>query len=460
MPRTTIEKKLGAHAFSMWTALLWRRGPDGRSFALMQTLANAASLSLGSAKRSLEKLRQVGLVIPLGWKNHGKVRAQARLVKGDYRAGKLTLPAAVEKKVMQLGRGGFRTKGSSTPRTNVPIGQRAARYEIESKACRSRSHTVPLSEQSVPHSEQSVPLSCITPPKKVNGNRNLGMYDSDLIDLKRVTELPSVVTNVTTESNSPSAASGSVFDLSYQAFDQMGIPADCADEAILRSLLEPGGPFVPPLVTTVMMATPRVPSPPPLSVDLNDGEAALRLVRYFRGAVESRTGEPCFILARCDVQRSRFFRVLVEAAEVFREQEVPPAAWAAFSCDVWAHYSAKRRKTPPLNWVFAANRINDRLGWFRREQGSYSGGRLVFPEEHCDLLRRADAVTRLIGPSLRQEVRSGRKLTVGLVASVGCDLLDEWFPGGFQAYLDRARSCGERDARRIRVLVDQGEFIW
>ncbi len=444
--RPHVEKKLGANAFAVWLALVWRRDKHGVSFAKLKTIAEITTLSRGQTKRALEKLRGVDLVETLGWKENGCGAKQARRVRGDYRDGVITVTAAIEKKLSALGRGGARKP------KQVATGQRAARYEESSKACRSQSKAC----RSRGH---SVPLSCITTHEKPSSAAGLQLSCNHPRGIKRVSEIPSEGTSVPSESISPPGG-GPRFELGWGAFEQLDIPLDCDEPPLLRRLLEPGGPLVPPCVTTKMMATPRVPPPPLLDLAIDDASAAHWLARYFRGAVISRTGEPCYILCRCDLKASRYYRPLVAAAVVFREQEIAPAAWAAFSCDVWRSYSAKRRKVPPINWVFAAGRIEERLGWFRREEGSYRGGRLLFSEEQAELLRRVEAVTRLMLPALRKEVAAGRRPTAGLLASVGCDLLDEWLPGGFDDWLIRARRAGERDAERIRLMVDQGEFVW
>lgn len=128
-----------------------------------------------------------------------------------------------------------------------------------------------------------------------------------------------------------------------------------------------------------------VPSPPLLDPSADEHSHAVLLARWYVGAAESRFKGKCYLFARHPVERSKHYALLKRAAQVFIERNIPPAAWCAFSCDVWREYGGNK-KPPLVSWVFSPKRIENRRGWFRAESGDYTGGLVVMTPAARDLL--------------------------------------------------------------------------
>lgn len=461
LPTQLVRAKLGPAAFSVWRVLLWRRDSRGASFARLSTIARAAGVSVRCAQSALRKLRRVGLVTTRLFLRNGHARVSARLIVGNWQNGLVTVQRKNEKPLLALGRGGAR-KGAGRPaRKSVNVltsefkGDRSF-FKGDRPIIQRRSSSCQRFTES-PSDAMSLQVSTGPLRKTYKRESSLSVVSNETTEENRRAERGAFTLSFE-ESRREGAGR---FDLGWDAFAALGISCLCEDEPTLARLFARGGPFLPPYLTADLLAVPRVPSPPLLDSELSRLRRVEALVRCYRALIEARTGEPCYVLARGDVRRSRFFGSLADAASSLIDQEVAPASWAAFSWDVWHHYSNRPARTsPPLNWVYSTSRVNERLGWFRREESSYGGGHRVFSARHKELLSGADGYRRCLLVSLRREVRLGRRFNAGLIATVACDLLDEFFPAGFAEALASAREGGEKDGERIRLLVEEGAFLW
>ena len=148
------------------------------------------------------------------------------------------------------------------------------------------------------------------------------------------------------------------------------------------------------------------------------------------------------MFARGHIARSKHYTTLVRASEAFIEHDIRPAAWCAFSCDVWLRY---RKTHPPVSWVFGAKRIVERRGWFWRELQDYMGGRIVYTPAGRKLLR----------------VNSRAQAHVFRTGSVeGMPVHELVTPGAYEALVRRARLQGEQMQRDLNSRVNNGEWIW
>lgn len=193
-----------------------------------------------------------------------------------------------------------------------------------------------------------------------------------------------------------------------------------------------------------------VPGPPKLPADARGADAAGWLLKAYRGAIESRFGGRCQVLRkRGTLERSRYLKGLVEAAELLRDYGFPPAAWAMFSVDVWRKYEATTTRKPGLGWVFSPKRIEDRHGWFRREEGRYCTRRAVFSRIAQDLMRGYRHMTYALaqaGAQSEQEIRA---------------VVEQYFPGdSYEQTAAKARQRALADQRLINDRVARGEWVW
>lgn len=234
-------------------------------------------------------------------------------------------------------------------------------------------------------------------------------------------------------------------------------------------MISPGGPFVPRIPKIEELCVPKLPDPPMLP-ELGDLETAELLVKLYRGLVEARTKAPCAILSRRgSVSSYRGFESLVEAGRAFREHQIAPAGWIAFSWDVWHGYISRDEKTsklkrsrpPALGWTYLPTRIVQHRGWYRRESGSYGGGRLLISAEQHKLVElRAQLEAQARWDTTRMFNRSDGQVSREQLTELLSRLQAEYFPRGFQAMVERVKVGGERQSTRLAEMVGEGRFMW
>ena len=204
---------------------------------------------------------------------------------------------------------------------------------------------------------------------------------------------------------------------------------------------------MPPYPSVGFIGVPKIPAPPLLDKDLSDEASVKTLSEAYRGAFRSRYGKVSYVMTRGSIKKNKFFRSFVACADYMRDNEIPPAAWAAFSLDCWISFGEKNegsnKKPPPVNWVFSMKRLEERAGWFDREASSYGGGRLLFTRAHKELLRKHEGLKRAAHKELLTE-----------------ELIEKFFPGGWEKHYDKAKKESAADQARLRDIVRQGEFVW
>lgn len=213
-------------------------------------------------------------------------------------------------------------------------------------------------------------------------------------------------------------------------------------------LPQPGHMGVPSYPGPTVMPPAVVPRPPKLPEDLSDLDVAQWLAKSYRGAVEARYGERCYVLARRgELAKSRFMKVLVDGGRTLSDYDIAPAAWAAFSVEVWKRHESSK-KPPPINWMFAPNRIEERREWFEEEEGAYNGGRVVYGEAAQDLMRRYVQMLGTLTWAKKTEVEVKK-------------VVERFFPDGlYDRLLAVAREQARDDQRLLDEAVVRGEWVW
>lgn len=207
----------------------------------------------------------------------------------------------------------------------------------------------------------------------------------------------------------------------------------------------PGIEVVPPAV---------VPSPPLLGGGDTEAEWVERLLKAYGGAATSRWPR----LRRRPFSWFHYtpgtpgYAQVLGAAHAMFEAEVAPAAWAAWSCDVFRAYTPPNmstREPPPMRWVYARTRIAERLEWFVRDAGSYRGGRLVFTPRHRELYAKHSA---MMAEVMRSDARTAQELQ---------GIARKHFPG---ASWDEAVFAARREASGVQATLDaqakSGVWVW
>lgn len=203
----------------------------------------------------------------------------------------------------------------------------------------------------------------------------------------------------------------------------------------------------PPFPGVAVVAPAVVPEPPMLDPFATERSHVFHLAAVYRAAVTAKMHQPCFVLLR-GLDRSPHYRTLANAAQALIKHHIAPAAWAAWTVDVWCR-DGDRVQPPPINLVWGAKRITERRGWFGKEAASYMGGRAVFGPIHRSLLTRWYA--------LGFELMMGPDRTPEEVAVV----VEKHFPG--TAYDDLVRSATVEASKKQAELLARAEaldWVW
>lgn len=239
--------------------------------------------------------------------------------------------------------------------------------------------------------------------------------------------------------------------------------ADAAPDFSLRGGRSPGSwcfDGVPAMPTIANLKPVIVPAPPPLPLARSLGEQVEFVAATWEHAVAHRfsNGKACGTFRRRGgVLGSDYFDLLADSTGLFVEQEIAPAAWLAFSFDVWESYSekpkrrnGKTRKPPPLKWVFERSRFEERSGWFRNALGSMTlGGQVIFVQSYRELMRRHAAMRFAL-----------LKLSAPTNAEVSL-VVDCYFPNGLYSELvSKAETESAKLRERFALRAARGEWLW
>jgi hypothetical protein len=159
-------------------------------------------------------------------------------------------------------------------------------------------------------------------------------------------------------------------------------------------------PGLPPRPTHEAMVPAVVPDPPklPAGWEADEGGTLANLRRCYSGACRSRfPGARRRFMGVAPSAKNA--KAMLACAAKLAEYRIAPAAWAAFSCDVWRGYSAAGPKgdSPPSEaWVWSAKRVEQRHGWFGSEEAAFAGGHWRLGPSSKALLYRWDEMRRSV----------------------------------------------------------------
>jgi hypothetical protein len=385
------------------------------------------------------RLRTVGLVEEAG-------EGEARRVLGDYRHGVLKVPACVVVELRRLPvKGGPRRAGQKGPITMVDERIKAGRGADQS-GHESRSKRAPykISEGETFSPKGENVRSQTTAPFASHGVGRKPVHT----DWR---------TNRLSTTTDPQRADR-LHDLMRAG--RARVPPFRPPEGGTRDRV--GDLLIPPYPSNVLIKPARTPAPPLLTDDMAPDKRVQLLLRAFRAAVKARLGVECWIYPKGLKPTDALYPQLVAAAEELCERGITPVGWAAFSCDIWRTYGGgdddepaagkgkrKRAKWPPLGWVFTTKRIEERAGWYGKEAGSYSGGRLYVGNHHKDMLRRYEGMIRAL------RMAGGDDLDEDATR----EIVQRYFPD-WQGDLARAQEEAEETQVALDNLKARGEWLW
>lgn len=209
-----------------------------------------------------------------------------------------------------------------------------------------------------------------------------------------------------------------------------------------------GGCFTPPYPGFGLLALAVVPGPQELPVDAALADKIALVARAYEGALEARYGVKSWAFRRGDITRSKYYPVLAAAVTAFEAHGIAPAAWVAFSLDIWAHSGKhSKAKSPPITWIFQPSRIEKQRGWFHREAANYRGGavRITAPQRalHTRYTEMQDALYRA---QTREEAQA---------------IVDRAFPGDlWDTLLAQAQAAGREEQHALNIAASRGRWLW
>lgn len=409
-----MRRLLGSTGWTVWIALLWRRDSDGLTRVRNATLVDKKGISTHQMRRASEKLRRAGLVETVE-ASRGRV---VRKILGDYRGSSVTIPKRIWPALMELAPHGGRRHGAGRKNQDA---------------------TLSGANQDATLSFQDATLLPIKLPPFAALAVVQGVGMTDPIDVRTLPEIDhETYSGSSSEEEEPRRPAGRPPQNPSSGRARGPRNRDAFDRSET----------VPPFPDTRLLHCPRIPSPPTLDLDLPRVARVEALAKSYRGAVESRYKEPCFALTKGDIRVSRYFPLLAEAAVLLDELGIAPAAWAAWSVDVWKDRiqgNGKRHRPPPLEFVFSKAHISKRGGWFAREVSAYGGGKVVQGPRYQELVRLFDGYYRESFKTPETEHAA---------------LVERWFPGGWQGWYERAQREGDDKRRSMELMVESGEFLW
>jgi len=449
-----LRRKLGCSALQVWQALLLLRSADNTIHATRAGLGHLrgfAELPDSVVKDALSRLRTACLIQDIGWRvlrvpERGRwverevflrrvygARGQSSgspVVEGAY----VPREAAAALRTM-AGWGGARPGAGRKPRgcsLRLPPTGGAEVPQV-------------LNIQADAESFQEGPRAIQEPPIRPPGADSSTPTDRTLLpSLERSESVPTERTPAREGARPHSLEEGRA---GRAPAELPGLPW----EAILRVA---GRGVVPPFPGQEVVAPAVVPDPPRLRPGLSERAAAMVLVRAYRGAIESRYGRGGTYRLPPELKMVEAnLPLLTSAAALLAAEEIAPAAWAAWSVDIWRDYVASRSKNenpPRLPFVFGAKRLEDPQvrGWFGKE-GAALGGRVIFTPEHRALVLRWQR--------MRFDVMRRGAITPEELSAVASRW---WPPGAYDAAVRRARETASREERALRDRVERGEFLW
>jgi hypothetical protein len=438
--RDRFRRVLGQTCFDTWVGFLWRRDPDGTTRVRNATIAEAKGLSIHQVKRACRRLILGGLLEELSSTWGQDRRMVLRRVLGDYRADKISIPETAWRKVAALKlKGGARGPAISIDRDD----KRSALGDPNRRAL----DDDPI--RALPENEaEAKRADC--PAKRAGWGgkaRRLGGQSAPHESVEREERMGSSPSSPCSEEEDRSRVPREV--LRQVSTDQeIGFGGGFRRPYLLPANGVPG--FLPPYPDNQRMQAARLRGPPLLPADLSRAEQAWRLVYAYRGAVERayRLKKPIF--AGTDVRRSPHYAALVEGAAVLLQHQIPPIAWACWSVETWrASEGRQAAKPPPVTWVFGADRISKRRGWFGREASAYDGGRVFQGPLQVEYRQTYKLL----------EARLGR-LGEGAPEAAVRAMVREHFPDGWDEQIRAARDENARTQAALDREVARGKWYW
>lgn len=153
-------------------------------------------------------------------------------------------------------------------------------------------------------------------------------------------------------------------------------------------------PRVPQLKVPIRDKVPRMPLHP-MSVEgrMPDATRADVIATAYRAAVRHHFGIESKTLRFGDITRSKYYPMLIKAADVCIDHGISPGAWAEWYMEKEQKRGVKR--PPFITVVFSPKVLTKWRGWFRRAYDGPKGWKPLFKRVHLEQECRIKEVRRL-----------------------------------------------------------------
>lgn len=515
---TLLERKLGQEPLRLYLGLLRARGDDGLIVTTCEQLAARRDFgSRHQIERGLRRLEEIGLVVRTRvvrvYRAHQTHRRSLleRQVLGFIRGSELDIPKAAAEIIEAASRAGrgnhsshtggrcMGNKNSSKERRSDPAtaqtrnGRRWNDFQMYRREASKKGVGVPLPVPELGEEEahtlaiyrEEVEARKTAKKARVKANSKSASENGKNADQKRQERMPLKISSSSSlispkgegaperaqnfllkrESRAeqvdlmPSTGIPSTEDLESEPDFSAGLfPNRSEPSRPPRSHFVENGGWLPGLPLDLPRPVwSRVPTPRPFPTELSDEECAEILARLYVNLFRARTGERCWSVStkRDDLRRSKSWPQLLEAVDAMRAEQIAPAAWLAWSFDVWTSMGVSRAKRPPpLAWAVSTTRIGKHLGWYRGEgyenEAAIGGNRMVWGPASKELDTRWRTLTR------RLDDLGGRALDEAAVHAE----VDAAFPEGLKHARRRAQDEADANQRHIERAVAAGEWVW
>lgn len=190
-----------------------------------------------------------------------------------------------------------------------------------------------------------------------------------------------------------------------------------------------------------------VPEPPLLNPEDTRERHAFLLSSWFTEGLHHAYGKRPWVFGRCAITDHKYFPMLCLAARAFQAHAIPPAAWIAFSIDVWRQHNTS--DFPPATWVFSAKRIEERRAWFRQECTAYLGKDVSLSPSARALAVLRDRLMRALREEFVETDAHARRV------------VDRYLPEERCAHLQARARQETRDLNAdLRRRMHLGKWVW
>jgi hypothetical protein len=467
MKTKTFQRIYGLGGWKTWNYLRRCRNSDGTTRAANETIADALDMTLYQVEWHIRQLAKGGVIEIVEYRGP---RSAVRLILGDFREGQITLPAHAHKQTMKMPRRGGARRGAGRPRKDSK----------PRPFSRNQSHD-PNNQSHDPLEIKATTQGSVKRPKRAVSKRQKAVERSLVKDhLKKEPETESLLRK----------------DLSHPALrtgpsEKASPSSDRAERGELAEVI----PLRPPKARSPSVAEERepprqpdnrllkvtkVPSPRRFEPDASDDEIVDTLATLYKSvciATFGKKGADWGMISPKGIFAKKNRDMLLKCGQLLQHYDIAPASWVAWRIDEWRDNAKKKKKLknenqPPFFFVFSSRMVHQGQEYFSLDRGGYMGGQRCPTPLSMEVTRKFSQYALRRDLAARQLQRRGRTKDYGAPASMtdedvdafhtelDAKLEEEFFPGGWESWYERARESNLEYDRLIKKAIKLKRYVW